>query len=221
MGQPDARASHGCCANHLATPMIKFEKPDKKKLLIGIGCCLVSAGICFVSYWGKFITLGGTGPNDPGIVVFIPGLTFGIALIIPTLFDSPGTRSRVNSLVLFPLISFAIWMLCALFTFIILHGPNLGYNLPLIGLFSSLILFGIFNVFFNRRIKFLNYVLVGLLGLLSLLIWWHLLPPKDHELYKGALGMIISIWQILVGIGISLSYKKDANSDANTYNTQQ
>lgn len=184
--------------------MATIERPDFIKLFVGIVCCIV------FSLTGRIIL--GPDPDSSNMFWVLPGLTFGLALAIPNILSIEGVKWKLVSIICFPIMTIAVWLANILLSWTIggavssIFGLKIG--LAFIGLFSSLTVFGAFNFFYGRHIKLLNYIIVGTLGAGSFLI--------VDKIYLGeGQGMIdhfdklIYFWQTLVGIGISISFKKE------------
>ncbi len=181
-----------------------IEKPHLIKLLSGIFLCIISS-------LTNNIFLG---PDTDSSFMFwiIPGLTFGLALTIPNINSVEGIKSKFVSIICFPLLTNAIWVANIFLAWTLggavssLFGINAG--LVFIGFFSSLTTFGAFNFFFNRNIKLLNYLIVGILGVVSFFV-------VDKIYLNNGQGMADHFdklnysWQTLVGIGISITFKNE------------
>lgn len=181
-----------------------IERPNKIKLLIGIFCCFISA-------WVTNLILA-PDPDSSNLFWIAPGLIFGFALLVPNIADIDGLSWKIISIVGFPILMVFIWGL-NIFLALILCGTiqnlfRLKANSLFIGFCSSLTTLGAFNFFYQRKIKLLNYCIVGLFGYAAF-VTIDTLYLMNGEGMTDHLDKLIYSWQIFVGIGISLSFRKE------------
>ena len=183
---------------------MSLEIPDKIKLLIGIFCCFISA-------WLTNLILA-PDPDSSKLFWIAPGLIFGFALLVPNIAHIDGLKWRVISIVSFPILMICVWVLNVFLAYtlggVISSSFGLTVGLSFIGFYSSLMALGAFNFFYQRKIKLLNYCIVGLLGSAAF-ITIDRLYLTNGEGMTNHFDKLIYSWQILVGIGISLSFRKE------------
>jgi hypothetical protein len=185
--------------------MTILEKPDTKKVIAGIILCIISA------LTTNFIL--GPDPDSTSIFWFIPGLIFGLALILPNIFDIIGTKWKIISILTFPVLTIAVWVFNVFLAWTIGGAIssviNLTVGILFIGFISAFNTAWAFNFFFQHQIKMANYLVIGLLGSISFLV-------TDKVFLSEGQGMtnhfdkLIYAWQPLVGFGISLTFKKES-----------
>lgn len=184
--------------------MIVAEKTNKTKFFMGLFSCGISALITNLVL--------GSDPTSSNLFWIAPGLIFGLALIIPNLSDVNGLKWKIISLISFPLVMWAVWMLNLVFANSIGNAVSdlcgLTTGIAFIGISSALIAFGAINFFFQRKIKLLNYCIVALCGGAAF-ITINILYLTNGEGMVNHFDKLIYAWQILVGTGISLSFKKE------------
>jgi len=145
------------------------------------------------------------------IILFIPGLLFGLALSIPH-FDK--SKKQIVAITTFPIFMILLWI------FIMFLGLGLGISnnsnsdntgLVIIGLLSSLLFGLIYNQYYPVKNKRTFFILIIILGLISIFVCDYLFTtPHSKELN---IGKMIFIWEISVGVGLTLfNIKVNGNS---------
>lgn len=181
-----------------------LEKPDPMKCITGICCCMLSAGVTNFAL--------GPDPDSSGLFWIVPGIVFGLALTIPVVSNMQGFNQKIVSMFGFPLLSLGVWVfnvfLAGTLGSAVSSLSGLAASLMFIGFYSSLTLFGAFNFFYQRKIKLLNYCIVGLCGAGSFFLV-HNTYTINGEGMANHLDKLIEFWQILVGISISITYRKE------------
>lgn len=177
-----------------------IENPNIFKLLTGIVCCLVSALSAYLMF---------TFDKDSfELFWLLPGYIFGLAITIPNVNSIEGTGWKIVSIIFFPYLTMAIYFLNTMISFALLSIKliELTASLMIIGMMSSILVFWLFNFFYSRKIKILNYFIVTVLGAISFLLVRNFIGDEG---IGNHLNVLIYIWQPLVGLGISLSFKKE------------
>ena len=171
--------------------MIEF---NFKRQIIGVLSVVISAMLSL------FLSI------DRYLIIFLPGLFFGIALTLPMTYSkSKDNFSQILKALFYPIIWFAVILLYVFFQFIIKYSSDkIGY--VVIGLISGIAVSGIYEWQFGFRNNRIAYISITILSIISILLWDYFFPnPSDKE---SNIGEQIAVWQIIVGIGILLNQKK-------------
>ncbi len=181
--------------------MIKFQM-NITKSIYGILLFFISAIINYI--------LLGKDPITSDYILILPGVTFGLAIVVSNIRSLNSLKSKIISIIFFPLIMTCVW----LFNIIImrpagggvseLFGINAG--ILFIGMYSSLTAFLAFNFFFQRKVIYYYYIMVIISGGLSFLINEYLFVNEGDGLIHH-LDKLIFIWQIIVGSTIAMTFR--------------
>lgn len=143
--------------------------------------------------------------SNPAIIVLVPGVLFGLAVTLPKIrFE----RKVIISTITFPISMTLLWLFILGIGFVISFINNSYSNETgsiVIGLLSGFLFIFIYDQFYKIRNRKIAYLTILILGLASAFICDYLfLEPNAKELN---LGKMISIWETLIGIGLTIFVK--------------
>jgi len=143
--------------------------------------------------------------SHPAIILFAPGILFGLALTIPH-FDK--SKKQIIALVTLP------FLMTLIYIFTMGIGIGFGFinnsytdktGVVLVGIISSLLFTVIIDQYYPIANKMTSYIIIVILGITSALICdYHFLTPNSKELNFGKM---IFIWEGLVGFGLTMFVK--------------
>lgn len=172
-----------------------FLKSNIKKRITVYGLILLAGFV--TSFVNSF--------SHPAIILFTPGMLFGLALAIPH-FDK--SRKQIIAIVTLP---FLMTLIC-IFALGIGFGLGITNNsysdnsgVVLVGIISSLLFIFIIDQYYPIENKKTSFIIIVILGISSSLICDYFFPtPNSKELNFGKM---IFIWEAIVGFGLTLFVK--------------
>ena len=185
------------------TRTLNILNQNIKKRLLTFGLILIVGIITF--FINSF--------SHPAIILFLPGLLFGLALTIPH-FDK--SRKQIIAITTLPILMILLWII------IMVVGLGLGIlnnsysdktGVIVLGISSSLLFMFIIDQYYPIENKKTSYIFIIFLGLVSTLTSDYLFPtPHSKELNFGKM---ILIWEILIGLGLTILTRFKLMNDTN------
>jgi hypothetical protein len=140
-------------------------------------------------------------------ILIIPGFLLGLALTLPH-FD--GSKKQLIAVLTLPIFMIILWLISlgiGMFLGIINDSYDDKTGVIILGLISSLLFTVIIDLYYSIRNKLITYSIIIILGVFGSLVGDRLfLTPHDKELNFGKM---ISIWEILIGLGLTIFAKFD------------
>jgi len=171
-----------------------------KKRILTFGLILLTGII--TSFINSFSSLA--------IILFAPGILLGLAVTIPH-FDK--SRKQIIALSTLPLVMTLLWFFClgiGLIFGIVNNSYDDKTGVIFLGLISSFLFAVIIDLYYPISNKIFSYSTLIVLGITSTLLCDYLfLEPNSKELN---LGKMILIWEILVGLGLTIFVEFDWNN---------
>ncbi len=154
--------------------------------------------------------------SHPLIILLLPGLLFGLALTIPQ-FDK--SRRQLIALLTFPILMILLWIV------IMTIGLGLGIlnnsntdktGVVILGILSSFLFTVVLDQFYPIENKINSYLLIIVLGVISTMTSDYLFKTSHSK--ELNLGKIILIWEIFIGLGLTIFVKYDSKKQYNKKN---
>ncbi len=141
----------------------------------------------------------------PLIILIAPGLLFGIALTLPHYDKSRKQNIAITTLPIFMILLCTFCLAFGLFLGLINNSYSDKTGLVILGAVSSFLFLVVLEKYYPIQNRKTTYIIVIIFGVLSALIGDTLfLEPHSKELNFGKM---ISIWEILVGLGLTIFTK--------------